>query len=94
MLRDNQPYSMNGKSLLIVVITDGEPTDMSGHLNETEFEQCLLNLPHYVYTGLVSLGNDARSAAYLDMMKRELPRVNFLAILKKNQIYKNKHETV
>jgi hypothetical protein len=88
VLYDNQLYSMNGKNLLILMITDGEPTDLNGNLDVQRFEQCLLSLPYYAYVELVSLGNDPRSAAYLEMLKREQPRVNLVGNFRKESALK------
>jgi hypothetical protein len=76
VIRENPAQSLGNKNLLIIIATDGEPTDDSGYSNIPEFKQTLLNRPTNVFTNIVACTNDERSIGYLNGLDRELPRLD------------------
>ncbi len=76
VIRENPAQSLGNKNLLIIIATDGEPTDDSGYSNIPEFKQTLLNRPTNVFTNIVACTNDERSIGYLNGLDCELPRLD------------------
>ena len=76
VINENQPNVLNGKNLLLVIATDGEPTDMNGYPNIPEFKQCLFNRPANVFTTIVACTSDQQSVGYLNGLDKELPRLD------------------
>lgn len=76
VIKENPAQSLGNKNLLILIATDGEPTDDSGYSNIPEFKQTLLNRPSNVFTNIAACTNDERSIGYLNGLDRELPRLD------------------
>jgi hypothetical protein len=66
--------NLNGKKLLLIIATDGEPTDYSGQTKIDEFKQFLINRPNNVYTTIVACTDDLDSIGYLNNLDNKLPR--------------------
>ena len=64
------------KKLLIVVLTDGEPTDADGTVDIDGFKSVLHRRPKHVYTTIVACTDDSSSVAYLNGLDKSLPRVD------------------
>ena len=76
ILQDNPAQSLHGKNLLIIILTDGEPTDLNGKVSIQEFKNSLLSRPPNVYTGIVACTNDLSAVAYLNNLDIEIPRLD------------------
>ena len=62
---------------MIIIATDGEPTNEFGIVNTDEFTNMLLKRPDHVFTSIVACTNDPKSIDYLhylDLRDEELPR--------------------
>jgi hypothetical protein len=70
--------TLNGKQLLLIIATDGEPTDPMGTPNIPEFKQILFTRPQNVFTTIVACTNDLNSIGYLNGLDREMPRLDVL----------------
>jgi hypothetical protein len=68
--------TLNGKQLLLIIATDGEPTDPMGTPNIPEFKQILYTRPQNVFTTIVACTNDLNSIGYLNGLDREIPRLD------------------
>jgi hypothetical protein len=73
-LNDNL-FQLNNRKLLIIIITDGEPTDSEGTINIKEFKDCLLKRPSNVYTTIAACTDDDLSVEYLNNWDKEIPRL-------------------
>lgn len=76
VITENPAQLLSNRNLLIIIATDGEPTDDSGYSNIPEFKHTLLNRPNNVYTNIAACTNDERSIGYLNGLDRELPRLD------------------
>lgn len=54
------------RKLLIIICTDGEPTDLNGQVNIEEFRRCLESRKNDVYTTIVACTDNQSSVAYLN----------------------------
>jgi hypothetical protein len=75
ILNDNPPHVLGERKLLIVVATDGEPTDTQGKVNIPEFRNLFLSRPSIVYTSIVACTDDDGSIGYLNRWDKEMPRL-------------------
>lgn len=75
VLNDNEQY-VNEQKLLVVIVTDGEPTDEFGKQAIYPFRQALMNRHKNVYTSIVACTDDATSVEYLNRWDRDLPRLD------------------
>ncbi len=94
VLNDNL-FQLINRKLLIIIITDGEPTDSEGTINIQEFKDCLLKRPSNVYTTIAACTDDDLSVEYLNNWDKEIPRLGiklflfyFLKIIYFNLIFK------
>lgn len=78
VIKDNPVSSLDIKSLLIIIATDGEPTDLNGFPNIPEFKQTLKNRPSYVFTNIAACTNDQNAIGYLNGLDKELPRLDVI----------------
>ncbi len=76
VIKENPVESLDIKNLLIIIATDGEPTDIQGYSNIPEFKKTLIDRPSYVFTNIVACTDDERSIGYLNGLDRELPRLD------------------
>jgi hypothetical protein len=79
---------LNGKKLLILIATDGEPTDIMGQVRIDDFQQFLSNRPNNVYTTIVACTDDLNSIGYLNGLDKSLKRFDVV------RDYKNEFEEV
>jgi len=75
VLNDNPDRS---KKLLIMIVTDGEPTDLHGEINIKQFKDCLLSRPDNVYTTIAACTDDDVSVEYLNNWDRDVPRLDIV----------------
>jgi uncharacterized protein YwgA len=75
VLNDNPDRS---KKLLIMIVTDGEPTDLNGKVNVKQFKDCLLSRPDNVYTTIAACTDDDESVEYLNNWDRDVPRLDIV----------------
>lgn len=75
VLDDNNMY-LNEKKLLIVIVTDGEPTNDYGYSSIPEFKQILQKRNKRVFTTIVACTDDDESVDYLNRWDRELPNLD------------------
>ena len=75
VLNDNPDRS---KKLLIMIVTDGEPTDLNGEINVKQFKDCLLSRPDNVYTTIAACTDDDESVEYLNNWDRDVPRLDIV----------------
>ena len=66
VLNDNLTPDQTEKKLLIIIATDGEPTDDSGKVNIAQFKRCLLSRGPNVFTTIVACTDDDESVNYLN----------------------------
>lgn len=71
VLNDNGMY-LNEKKLLVVIVTDGEPTDDRGVSAIPQFKKILQKRHPKVYTTIVACTDDDESVEYLNKWDREL----------------------
>lgn len=69
-------YANDDKKVLIVIVTDGEPTDDIGNVAIDKFKHLLeIRKPH-VYTSIVACTDDEESIRYLTGWNKELDKLN------------------
>ena len=78
VIKDNPPEKLGLRYLLIIIVTDGEPTDQFGLVNINEFKETLRNRPSYCFTNIVACTNDMNSIGYLQGMDTEFPRLDVI----------------
>lgn len=64
------------KKLLLVIVTDGEPSDEQGSIAIADFRACLESRPEHVYTTIVSCTDEKFTMAYLNNWDSDLPRLD------------------
>ncbi len=82
VIKENPPEKLGLKYLLIIIVTDGEPTDEFGSVNIKEFKAALQSRPKYCFTSIVACTNDLNSISYLDGFDRELERLDVIDYFK------------
>jgi hypothetical protein len=75
VLKDNETI-LNEQKLLVVVVTDGEPTDEFGKQAIYPFRQAIQNRHKNVYTSIVACTDDQSCVEYLNRWDRDLPRLD------------------
>ena len=88
VLLDYNPNVLGDKKLLIVIVTDGEPTDEKGEVDIDGFKHCLVTRPPYVHTTIVACTDEEDTMDYLNHWDKDLPRLDVLDDYKseKNEI--------
>lgn len=76
VLSDNTPVILNEKKLLIIIATDGEPTDQTGKADVAEFKRILKSRGPRVFTTIVVCTDDEESVKYLNKWDRNLPNLD------------------
>ena len=76
IINDNSSHELSGKNLLLIITTDGEPTDADGNPSVPEFKQCLQNRPNNVFSTIVACTSDQDSIGYLNGLDKEMPRLD------------------
>ena len=64
------------KRMLLVIATDGQPTDEAGRANIPEFLGLLRAKPGNVFVSILACTDDEASVAYLNDADRDIPRVD------------------
>lgn len=76
VIDENPVDLLQGRQLLLIITTDGVPTDAVGNTNLPEFTNCLSNRPSYVFTNIIACTNDQNSIGYLNNLDKKLPRLD------------------
>jgi hypothetical protein len=76
VLRENNVRSLAERKLLIVIVTDGEPTDDSGREDINGFKYVLESRNKNVYTTIVSCTDEDNTMDYLNNWDRIIPRLD------------------
>lgn len=78
LLSENKQSNLNERKLLVIIATDGEPTDDSGQSAIREFKLSLKSRSPIVYTTIVVCTDDEESVNYLNRWDRKLPRLDVI----------------
>jgi hypothetical protein len=70
--------SRTERQLLIIIVTDGEPTDDSGRRDIHSFKRCLQHRPRNVFTTIVACTDEDDSMEYLNNWDRTIPRLDIV----------------
>ncbi len=62
--------------LLIIIVTDGEPTDDNGHVDIKNFKKALKSRHRNVFTTIVSATDDDQTMRYLDEWDISIPNLD------------------
>jgi hypothetical protein len=76
ILKENSGMALNEKKLLVLIVTDGEPTTDSGTVDIKSFKRILQERNHNVYTTIVTCTDEQSSVDYLNKLDRQLPRLD------------------
>jgi hypothetical protein len=76
ILKENSGMALNEKKLLVLIVTDGEPTTDSGTVDIKSFKRVLQERNHNVYTTIVTCTDEQSSVDYLNKLDRQLPRLD------------------
>jgi hypothetical protein len=76
VLKENNDISLAERRLLIVIVTDGQPTDDSGKEDIRGFRRILERRAHNVYTTIVSCTDEDNVMSYLNNWDRLIPRLD------------------
>ena len=64
------------KKLLIILATDGQPTDDRGNVNTAELFNLLKSRPRNTYISVLACTDDDASVSYLNKIDREVPGID------------------
>jgi hypothetical protein len=64
------------RKMLLVIVTDGEPTDTSGRVDIPSFTRVLRDRPANVFVSIVACTDDEGSVGYLNKLDRAVPRLD------------------
>ncbi|RNA30148.1 Collagen alpha-1(XIV) chain [Brachionus plicatilis] len=78
VLADNNQAELRERKLLIVIVTDGEPTDNKGRIDIRNFEKILKNLNSNIHTRIVSCTDEKENVCYLNSMDRSIQRLDVI----------------
>jgi hypothetical protein len=76
VLTDNPPQVLGERNLLIILATDGEPTNQQGQVDTNEFKNILISRPNCVFTNIVCCTDDDDSIGYLNVFDKQIPRLD------------------
>ena len=76
VLNNNRPEFLGEKKLLIIIVTDGEPTDDQGRADIAGLRNALLARGPEVYTTIVSCTDQDDTMTYLNDWDRQIPRLD------------------
>jgi hypothetical protein len=76
VLRENDPVALAERKLLIVIVTDGEPTDDYGKEDISGLKYALQSRAKNVYTTIVSCTDEDNTMDYLNNWDRIIPRLD------------------
>lgn len=86
VLIENSPAVLGERKLLIILCTDGEPTNSNGTVDIPRFTQLLTNRPPIVFTNIICCTDDDESVGYLNRLDHTLPRLDVIGTISKNKI--------
>jgi hypothetical protein len=76
VLADYNKVRLGERKLLIVIVTDGEPTDDTGKQDIKGFKKVLQSRAKCVYTTIVSCTDQEHTMEYLNNWDRNIPRLD------------------
>ncbi|RNA30146.1 von Willebrand type A [Brachionus plicatilis] len=76
ILANNHPGELGERKLLIIIVTDGEPTDDYGRVDTHTFKEVLKSRNHTTYTTIVSCTDEDETMNYLNNWDKTLPRLD------------------
>jgi hypothetical protein len=76
VLSENNSMVLAERKLLIVIVTDGEPTDDYGNVDINSFKNVLLSRGRNVYTTIVSCTDEDNVMGYLNNWDRTIPNLD------------------
>lgn len=78
VLKDNNQAALAERKLLIVIATDGEPTDDQGRSDIPGFRHSLESRPPFVYTTIVSCTDEDDTMRYLNNWDKRIARLDII----------------
>lgn len=78
VLNDNPESSLAERKLLIIIVTDGEPTNHDGVKDVKGFKMCLKSRSNNVFTNIIACTDDEQSMAYLNNWDRKLKNLDVI----------------
>ena len=66
-------HILRERKLLLIILTDGQPTDARGNPNVAEFKRVLQTRPKNVFVSIVACTDDEASVGYLNELDRMVP---------------------
>jgi hypothetical protein len=78
VLNDNPPQTLSERKLLIIIATDGEPTDSQGKVNIPQFKETLLKRSNNVFTTIVACTDDDDSVGYLNKWDKTMRNIDIV----------------
>lgn len=86
--------SLNEKKILLILATDGEPTDSQGRSNIPEFINFVEKKPINMYLTIVACTDDDGAISYLNRLDSKVPRVDVVDDYRseRNEIIKAKRD--
>lgn len=88
VLSQNQGGVLGEKKLLVIIVTDGEPTDDGGREDILGFKQSLQMRNNNVYTTIVSCTDDDHTMMYLNNWDRVLYYLIIFGIKFETELFK------
>lgn len=76
VLNENNTFTLNERKLLVIIVTDGEPTTDNGTSDINNFKLCMQNRKNNVYTTVVSCTDEDFTMEYLNDWDRIIPRLD------------------
>ena len=76
VLNDNSNKNLGKKKLLIIIVTDGEPTNDAGKSDIDNFKRVLESRNDNCFTSIVACTDDEDSIDYLDKWDREIKNLD------------------
>lgn len=64
------------KKLLLIIATDGQPTDETGNVKLQEFLDCIRGRPRNCYLSMIACTDDKKSVEYMNKIDRLVPGVD------------------
>lgn len=64
------------KKMLVVIVTDGEPTDLDGRSDIKSFKESLISRPSHVYTTILACTDEENSMEYLNNWDKYIQRLD------------------
>lgn len=80
VLNDNRQTALAERKLLVVIVTDGEPTDDQGRGDVSGFRRSLESRPPFVFTTIVSCTDEEDTMKYLNNWDKKIARFGSIKI--------------